>query len=536
MRNDALRWLLGRHRYLKKWITLIAGLSALMGTTAVLFAYFSMEVLDAAIAGEERVFIIAAITLLAILLVQLFAKLSHNYLEARFKKYADLRLSRSLYAHLLNAKHSDIEKTHSGTLMNYLQSDVRRAAEGLVEILPKAVFLSLRFILALILLLVIDVRFSAVYLGAGAVILAFSFIIRNAIKRRHNAQQDAEAHVREHMQEHLHHIPLIKAFESEGHTLDGLEERQSGYFSAFMRKKRLTIFAGTGFGAFFAFGYLAALLYGGYQIFAGVLTFGSLVAILQLIDHIQSPFSGFSQLVPKYYAMKTSAERLMRLEAYPPEHKEKLDPFDFDALRMDGVSFSYDDRKVLNAFSLTVDKGDLVHIQGPSGIGKTTLFKLLLALETPDEGEVYFTKEGTRVPVSPSTRSMFSYVPQDHMMRSGTIRENLALDEAVDEETLESACEAAAILTDIRALPEGFETDLAEHGTGLSEGQIQRLAIARALIRDAPVLLLDEVTASLDAEREREVLANLSEVEGKTCLVISHRPLADVAVDKRVML
>jgi len=535
--QDPRRWLFTRYRILLAPILLVSALSAVMGVSAVLFAFFSKQVLDAAVAADERLFVAAAVTLLVLLVIQILAKLSHNYLKARFEKRADLSLTRALYERVLEAKLPAVEREHSGTLMNYLQSDVRTISEGLLGIVPRAVFLSLRFLLAVGFLLYLDARFAGVFLAVGILAIGFSLLIRRAIKERHNTAQDAEAHVRRHMQENLTHLPLIKAFEAETHTLDELVRRQRGYFGAFLRKKRLTVGAGTAFAAFFAFAYAAALVYGGYQIAVGVLTFGSLVAILQLLEHVQSPFSGFSTLIPRYYAMLASAERLMRIERFDRETKTPREPFAFHVLRFEAVDFAYERSPVLENFTLAVRPGEIVHLAGPSGIGKTTLLKLLLALEEPSSGRIYFETESGEVPLSPSTRPMFAYVPQDHAVQSGTIRETLTYNlESVHEDDLREACRAAAVLETIDRLPEGFETDLGEGGLGLSEGQRQRLAIARGLLRGAPILLLDEVTSALDEKTERAVLDNLAALEGRTCFVVSHRPLSDSLIDRRVTL
>ena len=537
-RPASRRWILSRHRALLWPMIALVTMSAILSAIAVVFAFISKLTIDAAQFREGRIFVTAAIALAGLLALQLCVRALHNYVLARTEAHAARNLRAHLYGEILRKKPRAIERIHSGEWMNYLQSDVRAVSYGVAHILPKFVFLVLRFVFAFILLFYLDRVFAFVMLGFGSLLFIASLFVRNAIKRRHNRMQDAEAHLRSYMQEGLEHLPLIKSFEAEQFTEMHMRKRQGGFVRALLAKKRLSIAAGTALQGFFSAAYAFAIIFGAYQIGMNVLTFGSLVAILQLVEFMQSPFVGLSTLLPQFYAMSASSERLMRVEAFPPEAKTRYTPIDgFSRIIFDNITFKYDDAEILSSLNIEIDRHDFVHIKGDSGIGKTTFLKLLLGLLEPDAGEIRIETETATLTCSADTRSLFTYVPQGLMIQSGTIAENIAYNRKdADKTSIRAAAEAACILDDIEALPQGFDTVISERGGGLSEGQVQRLAIARALMRDAEVLLLDEITSALDQKTEKAILANIRTMREKTCLVISHRDIDGDLVDLTIEL
>ena len=283
----------------------------------------------------------------------------------------------------------------------------------------------------------------------------------------------------------------------------------------------------------FQVAYLCALVWCAYCLLLGTMSFGTLSAILQLVSQIQAPLTNLSGFLPRYYGMLASAERLQELEAMPEESQEgKLsEPRSFyetiSAIRFSGITFSYGRECVLEDADLTLTPGDFVAIMGRSGIGKSTLLKLLLDVFPLDAGEIWFETAQGRVPVGCATRPLFSYVPQGNFLFSGTIRENLTFAaQDASEAELHAALQAACADGFLKELPLGLETVIGEHGQGLSEGQVQRIALARALLKQAPILLLDEATSALDEATEEAVLRNLKEMKGVTCIIVSHKQAA----------
>ncbi len=531
------KWLKDNHAYLKRPIILLVIFSSILSLTAVLFAYLSKLVVDAAQFNDRSLFIQASLFLILLLLFQVLFKTLNSYLNAFYKAKAVKNLKAKIYQNMIRKRYDVISHYHTGELMNYLDSDALRISEGIITIIPRFFFLILRFIFAFILLLMIDYIFASVMIIFGILLLFASKLVRKEMKKRHHLTQEKEALLRSYTQESLEHIMLIKSFQAEDYSSYKLEENQFAYMKAYLLKQRLGVIATSLLQGLFTFGYVVALIYGAHQIGANALTFGSLIAIIQLVEFMQSPFSGLSALMPAYYGMLASSERLMKFEEGLVEKNVTEMVNDFDEITFKDVDFSYDKQPVLKAFNTTINPQDFIHIKGVSGIGKTTLFKLLLGLIIPQKGTIEVKTNDQVITISEETRSLFTYVPQGLMILSGTIKDNILFNQTnISEEALIKATKVAEIYEDIMALPKGFDTVVKERGQGLSEGQLQRLAIARALIKEAKILLLDEITSALDEQTELKVLKNIKALTDKTCLIISHRSLSDELITKTIKL
>ena len=265
------------------------------------------------------------------------------------------------------------------------------------------------------------------------------------------------------------------------------------------------------------------------MIFNGKLGYGTLSAILQLVMNIQAPFASLSLILPRFLSTVASAERLMEIDQVEKEQTtDKIDAKTIyeklDSIEFENITFGYGREEVLEKASLTVKKGDFIAVTGLSGIGKSTLVKLLLGVYEPNDGKVYLKTNGENIKVSSATRGLFTFVPQGNMIFSGTLRENLTfINRDASEEEIEKALEIACLSQTVAQLPQGLETVVGENGAGLSEGQVQRVAIARALLTKAPILLLDEGTSALDAKTEQELLDNLKGLDGVTAIMITHK-------------
>ena len=327
--------------------------------------------------------------------------------------------------------------------------------------------------------------------------------------------------------------------------------------TARMRRNHISNLCNVGFGLVIQGAYLGAAVYCAIGLFNGTLSYGTLMAILQLVGQIQAPFSNISGLVPEYYGMIASAERLMEPEGFaedeasPRSHGEirRFYGEDFRALGLREACFTYqppvrgeEDTPmpvVLEQLSLEVQKGEFVAFTGHSGSGKSTALKLLMSLYPLDSGVRYLKTGAGELPLDASWRGLFAYVPQGNQLLSGTIREIVAFgdsDGMRKEQELWRALRVACAEDFVSALDKGLDSPLGESGAGLSEGQMQRIAIARAVFSDRPVLLLDEATSSLDAETEKRVLENLRAMTDQTVLIVTHRPAALSICDKRIDL
>ncbi len=446
----------------------------------------------------------------------------------RIKASAGLQRSMQsmLASALLSRDYSSIKPYHSGELVNRFFSDVSVVKNGFINILPSFVRIIVSFLGASYLLIRMDWRFVPVLIMGGLASLFVVLAFRRPMKQRHRRMQEAEGALHASAQETLENVRLIKASTSEQRAERQLGQRQMGLENEQLRQGRFSIRMNTLIGSAFDLTYLACMLWGCVNISKGVFTYGSLAALLQLMGRIQGPIANAVTLAGQVYAVMSSAERLQEIVGLPQEEKgQRLASFDEICLK--NVSFRYQDgaEDVLKDVSFTIRRGDFVALTGVSGGGKTSLFQLLLGIYRPSSGSVTFASDGKSVPASRGTRELFAYVPQGNTLMSGTLRENLAMfkDGAGDEELL-AAADAACIGDLVREI--GLDAPLSERGGGLSEGQAQRVAVARALVSGAQVLLLDEATSALDEETEKALIANLSAMRDKTCIIVTHRRAA----------
>jgi len=282
---------------------------------------------------------------------------------------------------------------------------------------------------------------------------------------------------------------------------------------------------------------------GAFQIIYGNITFGTLTAFLQIIEQIKAPMKNISGIIPQYYLMIASAERIIEIENLP---NEEFKPISLDIkgiydsmveIKVNNINFSYDNNVIFKNASISFEKGKITAISGSSGIGKSTLMKLLLGIWETDNGSIFIKTKGENINIDINTRKLFAYVPQGNMLLSGTIKENISFccPDANDSE-IEYAAKIADIFDFINKLPQKMNTIIGERGIGLSEGQIQRIAIARAILSRAPILLMDEATSALDLETESNILKNIKTIDNKTCIFISHKSTTLLNCDKIIKI
>ena len=558
MKNrDAVRWLIrvpGRKRGI---ILALTAVQALNGASGVFYALLLREIVDAATGRDKAAFwhylllflLLIALQITLQALIRWLSELSRATLENIFKA----RLSDTL----LRRDFLKISALHSGEWMNRLTSDTQVVANHAVEILPGLAGMAVKLVSAIIMIIVLEPVFAAILLPCGALLMLFSTLFRKRMKRLHKEVRESDGRLRIFLQERIASLLMIRSFAAEERTQTEAEEKMEEHKAARMRKNRFSNLCNIGFGTAMNGMYLLGVGWCGYGILTGRISFGTLTAITQLITQIQTPFANITGYLPRWYAMLASAERLMEAEAFtedaeeaaPPEEMEAFyrnslreiglkdagfayypPASDVDGIRKDGMP------EVLEQLSLSVKKGEYVAFTGQSGCGKSTVLKLLMCVYQPDSGERYYiNKDGQRGALTGAFRRLFAYVPQGNALMNGTIREVVSFAEpeaAADEERLAEALRIACAAEFVSALENGADTLLGERGTGLSEGQMQRLAIARAVFSGSPVLLLDEATSALDADTERQLLKNLRSMTDRTVIIVTHRPAALSVCDR----
>ena len=507
-------------------VALICVVTVAATVCSLCFTIATKGLVDGAVSSDLSALRLYAVLLGLIILAQ--HSLSAARALLRVKASADLQkyLQGMLAEEILAKDYSGIKGFHSGQLVSRVFSDMSVVKNGVMNILPNLISIVVSFFGAAVILIIMDWHFVILMIVGGFLGLGLVLLFRSPMKQRHRRMQEAEASLHAVMQETLENIRLIKSGLSEQRALKHIHAGQETLRAEQVRQGIFSFRMNNCMGLVFDFSWLFCMIWGCLNIYRGSLTYGSLAAMIQLIGRVQGPIANAVSIAADAYGVSSSAERLLELTDLPDEPAGvKLD--DFDEICMKDMTFQYDDgeEEVLQSITWTIRKGDFLALTGMSGGGKTSLFHLLLGIYRPTSGELSFRLGDRAVPASRGTRRLFAYVPQGNTLFSGTLRENLTMftDEASDEE-IAQAVRAACI--DSLTEDIGLDAVIGERGTGLSEGQAQRVAVARALLSKAPILLLDEATSALDEKTEARLLENISAMRDKTCIIVTHRRAA----------
>ena len=443
---------------------------------------------------------------------------------------AQNRMQQHMLDRILRSEWRGRDSMHSGDVLNRLELDVRTVVEFLTETMPNTLSVVALFLGSFFYLFSMDAMLAVVIV---IMLPLFMFVSRLYVGRMRSLTRNVrncDSRVQSVLQETIQNRMLIKTLEKDDAMVERLEATQSELRHNVVRRTAFSLFSSFVLNFGFAAGYLIAFLWGAIRMYGYTLSFGGMTAFLQLVARIQGPARNLTKLVPQFVSVLTAAERLMELEENPLE--EQGAPLHVAAdggvgVRFENVAYAYADgeREIMNNFSFDFTPGSCTAVLGETGTGKTTLVRMILALIRPDSGRaVIYNGRGESYQLSSLTRCNFVYVPQGNTLLSGTIRDNLRLGNlsATDDDMLNALHRACADF--VSELPDGLDTVCSESGGGLSEGQAQRIAIARALLRDGSVMLFDEATSALDIETERRLLANVLGSRQHTIIFITHRP------------
>ena len=526
-----------------------ACLNAAIGLAGVGCSLASVWAIQRAIdtaSGVREGSVYGAVAVMAVIILAEFALgISRVWVKNILGIRAQNRMQQDMLARLLRSQWQGRSAMHSGDVINRLEQDVRHVVDFLTETLPSTLSTLALFIGAFCYLLSMDVWLAIITVAILPLFILMSRFYVSHMRRYTRSIRQSDSQVQSLLTETMQHRMLVKTMEADSLILDRLDGTQTELRQKVKRRTAFSVASNLMLNTGFSLGYLVAFLWGALRLQAGTLTFGGMTAFLQLVYRIQGPARSLAKLVPAFVGVFTAAERLMELEAVPEE--EQGTPIMLDGrcgITFDTVSFSYEASTLsddltaegrsapsaampLSTFSAVFAPGTCTAIVGETGAGKTTLIRLMLALVRPTAGSVTICNEqGRREVLSPRHRCNFVYVPQGNTLLSGTLRDNLLLgnSEATDEQmrqALHAACADFAL-----QLPQGLDTSLAEQGGGLSEGQAQRIAIARALLRPGSIMLLDEATSALDQQTECELLHNLLADQQRTVVFVTHRTAA----------
>ena len=443
---------------------------------------------------------------------------------------AQNRMQQRMLDRILRSEWHGREKRHSGDVLNRLEFDVNNVVGFLTETIPNTISVIALFAGSFFYLFSMDPLLAALIVVMLPLFILTSKIYVGHMRKLTREVRNSDSRVQSVLQETIQHRMLIKTMEKDEAMVDKLEGMQSELRHNVVRRTRFSVLSNLILNLGFALGYLVAFLWSALRMSAGTLTFGGMTAFLQLVAKIQGPARNLTKLVPAFVSVFTAAERLMELEENPLEEQgEPIDMSDREGgvgIRISDVSYAYDDAdgRVIDHLSFDFRPNTCTAILGETGAGKTTLIRLILALMRPTDGHVYIYNREKQMDMSPRMRCNIVYVPQGNTLLSGTIRDNLRMGrlDATDQEMMQALQTACAGF--VSELPHGLDTSCSEAGGGLSEGQAQRIAIARALLRTGSVMIFDEATSALDPDTERQLLANLLKDHRHTIIFITHRP------------
>ena len=531
-----------------KWIIKLTGSYFLSMTLLCLFvivltlagvvqALAMANFLDYAAAGDRAGFL----RWFGIYFGLIFFQLVGGAAKGLYQQSVYNRLQNKVYLHffhtVLTREHGSLREKKSGELMQLITSDTG-VVVGTVLSLPMEICgLLTQLIGASLCLTFLQGKLALLLLSCFVMMLAAGLPLRKFVRKYHKLLMEASGKILNVHQEALGNLLIIRAFQAAEGVLQEARNKLHAYRRILLRKAAISQAIHSGSSAAINVAYIIGMLWCGMGIVQGRVSFGTFSAVWQLIGQITGPAMQVAGILPQYYTMTASIDRLRELETLPAEEENSVVDWTqikstFSAIHSEKLTFSYDNtdqNTVLRDLTFTINRGDFIAITGQSGIGKSTFLKLLLGIYRPETPSISIRlANGETVPLDPGVRNMISYVPQGNFLMSGTIREAVHFwqGEKIDDKKLKEACRIAEASGFIEALEQGYDTPLGERGAGLSEGQLQRLAIARAIYSGKPILLLDEATSALDEQTEACVLENLRQLRNRTVIIVTHRKAA----------
>lgn len=525
-----IKWIFNKTKSNRLNFILLNVINIIYSFLSIYLILISKHVIDAATTGTITELKMYILQLIIVALIAIALKSILASIDAVTRARLEISFKQDILKNILNRNYEKITKFHSGDLMTRIMSDVNIIIDTLVSLIPNILSMFTKLICAIILLFQISKQFVGILLLGGIILFIVVNLFKPYLKNIHKKVQEASANVRLFFKEVFENLMVIKIFEAENFILDKSNELQQKKYKKQMKQRTISIASSTGFNSIFQIVYIYALIWSTYQLYMKNITVGGLTSIIQLVTQIQTPIIGLSKSVQNIFNMIGSAERIIELENIKEDVindviNETILYDNLDSIVIENVNFTYKNKEIFNNLNLKIKKGQNIVIYGESGIGKSTLLKLILGIIKNNSGQIYFNlKDGHQQLINTDTRSMFAYVPQGNFILSDTIRENITfVNPNISEQDLEKALKISCCKSFIDQLDNGLDTIIGENGSGLSQGQLQRIAIARAIVSKAPILILDEITSSLDSKTEEDIINNIKSLKNITCIIVTHR-------------
>lgn len=566
-----IKWIYNQSKIIIPMLIVIVLIGSALSLVGVYDALVSKNLIDSAISGNTPSVVKWLIIMASIMLLNLISSPIISLIRTYTSTKMSQTLQKKIFSHITYSNWQESSKHHSMSLLSRLTSDVNTITSTVLQTIPAIFSLSITLIASFTTLVYLAPAVAIVAVFIGPFLLLISRLFARKLKKIYKEIQEEDVKYKTFIQESIKNLIIVKTFCLEKFNLNKLSEIQQNRFRLTLKNTKVSIGSGLTLGVCSSIAYFSIFCWGALNLSEGVGTYGTLMAMLQLYNKIQGPFSSLAGTFPSLVGAIAATERLMELEDIPVEnHMDLLEnnsvldnkqtsliksnsKINFSDLNINfkDVSFSYDENKLLlKNLNLTINSGEIIGLVGPSGEGKTTLIKILLSLLNIDNGSIYldsnykeeasialdslkeddnlYSNAYIREQLNSNHRNLISYVPQGDTLFSGTIEENLrhGKPNATMNEII-NATKKACAFDFINKLTEGFSTKIGENGLGVSGGQAQRIAIARAFLRDKPILILDEATSALDPETELRVIESIKSLPHKPiCIIITHRPLA----------
>jgi len=534
-----MKWMLkaiGKHWWAVFWLCLLTSVLSLSG---VLETLAMRKFIDQAASGSWNGFALSFALYLGLLLFQMAGSAAKNLLGTSASAKIFNKLRCGVFDTILTRQYASLQGYGSGDFMQLLCGDCNVVSSTALGLLPSVCSVATQIVGSIVCLGMLQGKLVLLLMACLLGMIVISLPLRKIVKKHHTLVMEADGQVKNVLQESLNNLQIIRAFQANAGVLAWAQNAMNRFRNTLFRQACVSQAMRTGSVLALNVAYILGLIWCGMGMVNGTVTFGTFLAVWQLVGKVATPVLSVSGMISQYYTMMASAERLQKLEDMDVEKKDTAKDWtwmktNFSEIRCTNLSFAYDcsnpeQTKVLSDLNFTIKKGDVIAITGESGIGKSTLLKLLLGIYCPvTDAITVCDSNGGEWVLDAGARDMISYVPQGNFFVSGTIWETVHFwqKEAVDHEKLRQACVIAEADEWIGALEQGYDTPLGERGAGLSEGQLQRLAIARAIYSDKPILLLDEATSALDEQTEAKVLDNLKKLKDRTVVIVTHRKAA----------
>lgn len=528
--NHSLSWLWKTSKGIRFRLMFNSLLGIIRIIASLAFIYVSKLLVDLAtgkITSSEKMYWVYSICLVALLACQVGAGMLNSWLSNQTEIKLKNKIRLDLFNHLMNASWDGKEKLHSGDVLNRLEEDVRVICDTLCQSLPSLFSTLVQLIAAFAFMCQLSPKMSWIILFILPIFLLFSKVYIKRTRALTSTIRNQDSQIQSIVQESIQHRIIIQSMEQNDAIVQKMDGIQSNLFHSTMQRTKFNLFSRFMVSIGFSIGYLVAFLWCIHGLYVNAITFGTMTAFLQLVGQIQRPTIDLTRQIPAYINATTSVDRLVELEVLPTEEKSSERRLSGNlGIRMNNVTFRYPDgeKDVLSNFTHDFRPGSRTAIIGETGSGKSTTIRLMLSLLHPLSGSMeIYSDDGSSIPVNADSRCNLIWVPQGNSLFSGTIRDNLYLGypEATDDEMNEALYNAAAEF--VSNLPEGLDTICGEQGAGLSEGQSQRIAIARALLHKGSILLLDELSSSLDPQTEQTLMSRLIDAKGNnTMIFVTH--------------